>query len=312
MLARQRRVLLFVFLVFIFAPNSRALYEGIFYYLRDAIPYSSTRVKPIDPSGRYAALYELVRLRNADRFRFLNAQLGALNLNLEQISIPQSQTPNLFVTIDRDTPVTIFVAHYDKLYDDTAYQGASDNSAAVSVLLAAAKEFARRGETRHLAFLFTAEEERGLRGAAAFVEYARAHNLQIRALINFDNLGRGNLAIRPLAEIPGFVFWLPFIGDITFDGAQFRATAPYPRANAQLAQLLARLQPDIVMYERFTARGDANVFAANGFDTVAISGDDMYYLQQTWHTYADRIELLDEKNLDAAYEMIMRFQPPRD
>ena len=65
------------------------------------------------------------------------------------------------------------------------------------------------------------------------------------------------------------------------------------------------MQPDIVVYERFPALSDSNVFQANGIDTVAISGDDMYYLEQTWHTYADRVELLDERNLDRAFDLIM-------
>jgi hypothetical protein len=49
------------------------------------------------------------------------------------------------------------------------------------------------------------------------------------------------------------------------------------------------------------------VFQENGIDTVAFSGDNMRYLDQTSHTYADRIELLDERNLDRAFELILDY-----
>ena len=40
-----------------------------------------------------------------------------------------------------------------------------------------------------------------------------------------------------------------------------------------------------------------------------VSGDNIYYLEQTWHTHADRVELLDEKNLDLAFELSMQYAP---
>ncbi len=285
-------------------PNLRSLYEGVFFYLRDVVAYSSSSPQALNPHGRYTSLHDLARLRNVERYRYISARLESLNVAITRIPIPDSPFSNLLVTFDSAAPLTIYAAHYDKLYDDPDYPGASDNTAAVSVLLAAIGEFARTGNAGNRAFLLTGEEERGLRGAAAFVGYARANNLAIREIITFDNIGRGQLAMRPLAESPGYVFWLPVIGDMTYDGAQFRATAPYPRANARLTQTLAHALPNLVVYERFTARGDANVFQQNGIDTVMISGDNMYYLQRTWHNYADRIELLDERNLDLAYELI--------
>jgi hypothetical protein len=105
------------------------------------------------------------------------------------------------------------------------------------------------------------------------------------------------------------VFTLPLYGDIAYDGRTLRRVENLrkvdPRANPRLTQALLRAQPDLVVYERFTARGDSNVFEANGIDTVAISGDDMRYLELTWHTYADRVELLDERNLDRAYGLMV-------
>ncbi|MBI5651610.1 MAG: M28 family peptidase [Chloroflexi bacterium] len=145
-----------------------------------------------------------------------------------------------------------------------------------------------------------------MRGARAFVEYARRNTIAIREIVNFDNLGRGKLAARPSAEKPGFIFWLPLIGDLAYDGRHLSASPAYPRVPITLAQSLIRAQPDLVILEQFTARSDSNVFQADGIPTVAISGDDIFFLDQTWHTYADRVELLDERNLDLAFDLIRR------
>jgi len=287
-------------------PNARALYEGIAFYVRPAIlPDALT---PIARDGRYASLYELVQLRNAERLNYLRRELGALNVTVEEIAIPDSPFPNLFVRFTRADAYTIFSAHYDKLYDDPAYQGASDNTAAVSVLLAAVRELAQRGDQSHRAFLLTGEEETGLRGASAFVAYAHANNLTISQVVNFDNLGRGKLTVRPSAPVPGIVFTLPLVGDFGFDGRALRPSPAYPRVPAALTQALARIDPDLVVLEHFTAVSDSNAFQAHGIPTVAISGDDMRHLELTWHTYTDRIELLDARNLDRAFILMTRFQ----
>lgn len=294
---------------FLIVPNTRALYEGVFFYLRDALTYDARAVTPIQRAGRYASVYDLAPLRNAERLAYLQQQLAARALVVTPIAIPNSQFVNLLVRFnDAAGPYTIFSAHYDKLYDDARYEGASDNTAAVSVLLAAIDELARRGDGGARAFLFTGEEETGLRGAQAFVEYARAHALPIRAIVNFDNLGRGALAIRPAAAQPGWVVTLPFVGDWAYDGRAFNPSPPYALANAGVARRAARAQPRLVVYERFTVRSDANVFEASGIDTVTISGDNLYYLELTWHTYADRVEWLDERSLDLAFDLILRWK----
>jgi len=331
MVKRLSLVLGLIALAALLLPNARSLYEGIFFYLRDVMAYNPSAAQPISRSGRYASLYDLIRLRNAARHDYILDRVNLPNVLVTQIPIPNSQLPSIFVRFSAQGPYSIFSAHYDKLHDDSEYQGASDNTAAVSVLLASVAELARRGDGGNRAFLFTGEEETGLRGAKAFYEYARANGIAIREIINFDNLGRGKLAIRPSTDVPGFVFTLPLYGDLAYDGrtlspigdhwlgleiakgasvrSDLRGSPPVPPANARLTQALLRVQPDIVVYERFTALSDSNVFQANGIDTVAISGDDMYYLEQTWHTYADRVELLDERNLDRAYQLIVRYAP---
>lgn len=307
----RQKILLVVLLLLaaIILPNLRSLYEGIFFYLRDMSTYTPNPPRFVQRDGRYASVYDLVQLRNAERRTYLLNRLKQSNLSVTEIPIPNSQTPNLFVRFNSAGPYTIFSAHYDKLFDEIEYQGASDNTAAVSVLLAAMEELARSGAGGNRAFLFTSEEEKGLRGSQAFVAYAQdaAHLIAIKEILNFDNVGRGRLAIRPSASVPGFIFTIPLIGDYGYDGHTVRPSPPYPLAPLRLRQAILRAQPATTVYEKFTALSDSNVFQANSIDTVAISGDDISYLERTWHTYADRVELLDEANLDLAFELILKF-----
>lgn len=298
---------LLVLLAAFILPNLRSLYEGILFYLRDTITYNPNPPRPIQRDGRYASLYDLVQLRNEERQVYILKRLTALKVSATQIPIPNSTQTDILVRFSPSGPYTIFSAHYDKIFDDPNYQGASDNTAAVSVLLASIEELAQRNDPGAVSFLFTGEEERGLRGAAAFIEFARANNIAIRENVNFDNLGRGRLGIRPSAEVPGFAFTVPLVTEYTYDGRTISPSPSYPLAPAKLTQALLRAQPETTVYERFTARSDSNVFQENGIDTVAISGDDMRFLDLTWHTYADRIELLDEHNLDLAYELIIKY-----
>gem|GEM_PF-637359 len=294
----------------IILPNLRSLYEGIFFYLRDTITYTPNPTRSVQRDGRYASVYDLVQLRNAERQAYLLNRLKTLGLSVTEIPIPNSQTPNLFVRFNSVGPYIIFSAHYDKLFDEVEYQGASDNTAAVSVLLAAAEELARSSTGGNRAFLFTGEEEKGLRGSQAFVSHARdtAHLIAIKEIINFDNVGRGKLAIRPSASVPGFIFTIPFLGDYGYDGREFRPSPPYPLAPMRLTQSILRAQPATTVYEKFTALSDSNVFQANNIETVAISGDNIPYLERTWHTHTDRVELLDEANLDLAFDLILKYE----
>lgn len=304
-IARAAALVVFVLLAALLLPNARSLYEGIFFYLRDII--SPSPIHPVNRAGRYASLYDLIQLRNGERRDYILGHLEAAGMTVTRIPVPDSQLADLLVRFNLEGPYTVYSAHYDKLYDDVTYQGASDNTAAVSVLLAAAVALQREGYRGPAAFLFTGEEERGLRGAIAFMNYVHATRLPVRENVNFDNVGRGKLAIRPSVPIPGYSFTIPMYGNLTYDGRTLRPSPPYAPANPRLTHVLLGVQSDMVVYERFTATSDSNVFQANGIDTVAISGDDMHFLEETWHTYSDRIELLDEQNLDRAYDLIMRY-----
>jgi Zn-dependent M28 family amino/carboxypeptidase len=307
MAKRVLPVLVLIALAALILPNARSLYEGVTYYVLPAITFNPAPVQPVSRAGRFASIYDLVQLRNTERRDYILNQLNSAKVQVQSISISNSQTPDILATFNSTGPYTFYCAHYDKYYDDANYQGASDNTAAVGVLLAAVVELAQRGDAGNRAFLFTGEEETGLRSATAFVDYARANHIAIREIIDLDALGREALAIRPSAEQPGFFFALPLFGDIAYDGSDFQRGRAYPLANARLTQSLLRVQPDIVTLERFTALSDSNVFQANGIDTVAISSSNVYYLQLAWDTYADQVQMLDEQNLQKAYELILQY-----
>ena len=50
-----------------------------------------------------------------------------------------------------------------------------------------------------------------------------------------------------------------------------------------------------------------HVFQQAGIPTVSLSSDDMYYLALVWERDADRLELLDERNLDLARRFVVDY-----
>jgi len=161
---------------------------------------------------------------------------------------------------------------------------------------------------RAVALLFTAaEEERGLKGAQSFLAWAKEHDLSIAEVVNLDMLGRDRLALRPSA-LPGFYFWLPLLGELVYDGRRLRRGQSYELPDQRLVRRLTTLMRDtIVIYQRFTVYSDANVFQEAGLPTVTISSENMYYQDLVWERDADRLELLDERNLRLARQLIVRF-----
>jgi Zn-dependent M28 family amino/carboxypeptidase len=306
-LARITLAVLALFIAGLLIFNARSLYEGIFFYLAKGFTYQPTPAHPVSQTGRFASLYDLVRLTNVGRQDYILAHLDQSKLLVTKIPVADSPIPNIFVRFQPEGPYTLFSAHYDKAYDNVKYQGASDNTAADSVLLASVADLVQRGYHGPAAFLFVAAEETGLQGSAAFVEYARSNGIAIREDINFDDLGRGSLVLRPSAPVPGYIFAIPFYGDIAFDGSQFRPSPPYPPANPRLTQALRQVQPGMIVLERFTALSDSNTFQANGIDAVTVSADDMRYLELTWDTYYDQVQLVDEQNLDLAFDLVTRY-----
>src|SRR5512142_484793 len=90
-LPRVGLVVLGVALAAILLPNARALYEGVWFYLRDTLTYDPAAIQPIDPAGRYASVYDLVRSLNLARRDYVLAHLHLPNATVTRIPVPNSQ-----------------------------------------------------------------------------------------------------------------------------------------------------------------------------------------------------------------------------
>ncbi len=293
-------------LIILLGRNLRSLLEGLS-YLRHMLTWDPCDVRPIDPNGAFGVCHEMVHLTNAARQDVIVRCLKALKLTPILIPIPDEPLSNVLALLDDKGPYTLFVAHYDKSRETAAYQAASDNTAAVCALLAAAGDLAGSPPRRPVAFLFTWGEERELIGARSFMSSAVAQGLAIREVINFDMIGRGKLASRPSA-LPGFYFWLPGLGEMVYNGREMARGQAYPLPDPHLmSRLNAALGDELVIYQRFTARSDSNVFQAAGLPTVSLSSDNMYYLDLVWERDADRLDLLDEGNLALAQRLVVDY-----
>jgi len=290
--------------IVVIGGNRRSLIEGL-RYLRQMMAWQPEAVQGIASDGADGVCYDLVRGTNAERCAIIVRALRDLGLEPIEIPVPDDPLPNVLVCFGPPGLATLYIAHYDKSRETPTYQGASDNTAAVSVLLATARDFVKQPPSRPVALLFTAAEEHALKGATAFLTWARASAFGIAAVINFDMLGRGRLAVRPSA-LPGFYFWLPIVGDLVFDGRRLRRGTAYPHPDPELVhRLTACLGDELVEYRRFTAYSDSNVFQTAGLPTVSISSDNMYYLDVVWDRDADRVEWVDERNLELARQLLI-------
>lgn len=288
--------------------NWRGLAEGL-RYLRDLRSWRPAAVAPVRPDGPFGVCHGLAKQDNAGRLARIVAELRAAGLAPDELPVP-GELPNLLVRFPRDGPATLLVAHYDKSRETPAYQGAADNTAAVGVLLALARVLAQRPPARAVALLFSSAEERGLLGARAFQRDMGRLGLALESVVNLDMLGRGGLATRPSAPA-GIYVWLPLLGLLVYDGRTLRRGQPYPPPDpALLARLDAAAPRPLLHYRRFTAYSDSVVFQAAGLPTVSLSSDDMAYLDRVWERDSDRIELLDERHLALALELLLRLVKP--
>lgn len=283
--------------------NVRGLDDGLL-YLQDMVTYSSPPAKPLDPNGRFGFCEQFVTLRNAQRAAFMENYLQARQIAYETLPIFDSNFNNILVRLGSPGALTIFSAHYDKKYDEPDYHGASDNSAAVCMLLVAADTLNRQPPLRPVAVLFTGEEERGLIGARAFYDDARVNNLQVQAVYNFDNIGRDGLAVRASGRRSGYAFTLPLLGELIYDGRQVYPAEPYTAGDVELVQSLQRYAP-VTNYDHMIAQSDGTYWAEQGWRAVNLSSDNIYYLDITWHTFRDRVELLDQSNFEQALDLVL-------
>jgi Zn-dependent M28 family amino/carboxypeptidase len=290
--------------------NLRTFYEGS-RFIYHGIIWDPGATHPIDPDGPYGLCYDLVEQTNSERCETLLSALGELDLVPTTIPVAGVSQPNILVAFGEEGPYSLFVAHFDKSREDAHYQGASDNTAALCALVAAARTLATDGQSHRVALLLTSGEERGLLGAKSFLGWMEQHAFPIEEVINLDMIGRRRLATRPSAW-PGLYFWVPGLGQTVFDGQRLSRAPSYPQPDAKLVSSLKRLAGrNLTSYRRFTAHSDSNIFQEAGLPTVCLSSDDIYYLNRVWEQEADRIELLDERNLELAAELVVAYARTR-
>lgn len=296
--------------LFLAAVNLSSLDDGVL-YLQDMAAYSETPSAPLDENGRFGFCRQFVTLRNAQRAQFIANFLQSREIPFERLAISapdgtDTGFDNIWVPFSEQGPFTLYTAHYDKSIDEPAYQGASDNSAAVCMLMVAAAELKQARPNRPIAFLFTGEEERGLRGARSFYEYATANHVQVAEALNFDSMGRAGIAARALGDKSGFVFTIPLLGEYVYDGRELSPASAYQQSDPGLLARLNRIVP-LAEFDRMVANSDGTYWKKQGWNAINLTSDDVYFLDVTWHTYADRVELLDQTNFERAVELMVGY-----
>jgi len=285
--------------------NWNSLDDGL-RYVRDMVAYKPPPAVALDPAGKFGFCEQFVTLRNAQRAQFIENYLDARDIPFKRVPIQDTGFNDILVRYGDAGPYTVFSAHYDKRYDDPEYQGASDNSAAVCMLLVAAAELAQSSPARPTAILFTGEEERGLLGANAFYDYAMANSLPVAEVVNLDNIGRDGLASRASGERSGYAFTIPVLGEFIYDGRTVEPSQPYQQPDSALLDRLSAVVP-LARYDRMIAKSDGTAWLNKGWNAVNLSSDNVYYLDITWHTYGDRTELLDQANLERALALVLGY-----
>lgn len=126
-------------------------------------------------------------------------------------------TQNLIAFQNNHQPKTIiFMAHYDHLGWGNAksreivnrhqiHNGADDNASGVAMLLQLANTLSQKDTSftkYNYVYLFTSAHELGLFGANHFLTTTDYSHLSIRAILNFDMVGRLNIAC-PILKIGG-------------------------------------------------------------------------------------------------------------
>lgn len=98
----------------------------------------------------------------------------------------------------KDNETLIVTAHYDHIgmNGNHIFPGADDNASGTAALLELARAFSKLPETpsKHVVFMATTAEEKGLLGAHYFVNHPEFHSFDLKANINIDMIGRRDSA----------------------------------------------------------------------------------------------------------------------
>ncbi len=102
--------------------------------------------------------------------------------------------PNVIASrspLSSDSHYIVLMAHFDSIGwgKPPRAPGADDDGSGLAVLLELARTFQEVDSPRPLVFCFFSNEEVGLRGSRAFVNWAEENNIPIEAAVNLDILG---------------------------------------------------------------------------------------------------------------------------
>ena len=156
-----------------------------------------------EAAGRLVSLggFDLDELRQAARTKeFRPVHLGIRTSLALRNTLSETQTANVLGLIEGSDPeardeVVVYTAHHDHLgigapdeEGDAIYNGALDNAAGVSMVLAIAKAFSELAEPprRSVLFAFVGGEEQGLLGSQYYAQHPTFPPGRIAANVNLD------------------------------------------------------------------------------------------------------------------------------
>ncbi len=140
---------------------------------------------------------EAVQKKNPARLALLTElfrSAGCTDGDLVERRAKGSKLPNLICTLPGTGPDWIIVsAHYDKV---AAGEGAIDNWSGASLLPSLYQSYKKQTLKHTVLFIGFSDEEAGLVGSKAFVKELLPEEIaRIKALVNVDSVGTGNIKV---------------------------------------------------------------------------------------------------------------------
>jgi Zn-dependent M28 family amino/carboxypeptidase len=182
-------------------------------------------------------------------------------------------------------PAVMVTAHYDHLGEigGVMYPGADDNASGVAIVLAVARDLARRTDVPgEVVVVFTGAEELGLFGATTYADAPAVPLDQIRLEINLDLVGRSLFASATGKD--------NVLGAMGLDGAnEIEAAAAATAAGLELLTV----SPGLVSFIGQDFRTDDWVFRARGVPAIHLSTG----LHEDYHQPTDTLDKLSRPQL---------------
>ena len=156
---------------------------------------------------------EAVQEKNPARWKTLTESFrgaGCTDGDLVERRAKASKLPNLICTLPGTDPDWIIVSdHYDKV---AAGEGAVDNWSGAALLPSLYQSYKKQTLKHTVLFIGFSDEEVGLVGSKAFVKELLPEGLaRIKALVNIDSVGTGNIKVwakrahRPFTNLAALV-----------------------------------------------------------------------------------------------------------